>query len=859
MEAIEVEIDGFLDHAWIELPTKGGPLLVGCVYRSPSDDTNMEQSMNSSKKVANVIKTACQRNKNVIIAGDFNYKEIDWINEYAHPDKKHLTHFLNTLKDCYLYQHVTEPTRYRVNQTPNLLDLILSSEEGMVQDLQYLPALGESDHVCLRFKVLHSQKSPPDSISCDFDIRKTNYEAVKEEILKHNWTEKFNSTFQENYNYFLNKMLEIVYKHSPKKTPPKSKKNLYMTNEALRLKNKKQKLWKKYQASQEDFDRNKYNSTKNNLRKLTRKLRRDFETKLARNAKEKPKLFWGYTKSRLKTRQRIPSLTKPDGTTASTAKEKADLLNEFFSSVFTIEDLENTPSPKVRDINEILTTIEITPEMVQKKLEDLNPNKTPGYDKCHPFMLKELATVICQPLSRLFNQSLKEGAHETWLKAIITAIYKKKKRSDRGNYRPISITAVISKIIESIVRDAIVAHMMKHNLFADQQHGFVPRRDCITQLLLCLEEWTRMVESGEHFDVIYTDFSKAFDSVPHKRLLIKLESLGIKGDILRWIRSFLTGRTQCVNVEGIRSMWKDVLSGIPQGSVLGPILFVIFINDLPEEVLFNFCKMFADDCKLYGVVNQENLIQADLTNMEKWSEQWQLPFNASKCKVMHFGTSNEKRKYVLNDHQLETSNSEKDLGVFVDNELKFHVHTAAATKKANQIVGVIKRSYESRDPKTITMLYKAMVRPHLEYGNAIWGPFYQADIKAVEAVQHRVTKLIPQLKDKPYEERLRSLELPSLVYRRRRGDMITMYKLMNGFVRIDHSNLFTPPKTLYTRGHNHRVFKTHATKNARKNSFSQRIVNDWNHLPKHVINAPTLNAFKARLDKWWKDYHYETD
>ena len=152
-----------------------------------------------------------------------------------------------------------------------------------------------------------------------------------------------------------------------------------------------------------------------------------------------------------------------------------------------------------------------------------------------------------------------------------------------------------------------------------------------------------------------------------------------------------------------------------------------------------------------------------------------------------------------------------------------------------------------------------MVRPHLEYGNAIWGPFYQADIEAVEAIQHRITKLIPQLKDKPYEERLKILKLPSLVYRRKRGDMITMYKIMHGLVRLNHSDLFTSPKTLYTRGHPHRVFKTHARKTARRNSFSQRIVNNWNHLPKHVIDAPSLNAFKARLDNWWKDQHYETE
>lgn len=176
--------------------------------------------------------------------------------------------------------------------------------------------------------------------------------------------------------------------------------------------------------------------------------------------------------------------------------------------------------------------------------------------------------------------------------------------------------------MESIIRDEIVAHLMKHNLLSNDQHGFVPGRDCITQLLLCLEDWTNMMENGESFDIIYTDFSKAFDSVAHERLLLKLEDVGIKGDLSHWIKTFLPRRKQCVNVSGVLSSWKDVISGIPQGSVLGPLLFVIFINDMPEEVKYNICKLFADDCKLYGSVkeNDDNKMQIDITSLENWSK-----------------------------------------------------------------------------------------------------------------------------------------------------------------------------------------------------------------------------------------------
>ena len=494
-------------------------------------------------------------------------------------------------------------------------------------------------------------------------------------------------------------------------------------------------------------------------------------------------------------------------------------------------------------------------------MKKFDPNKSSFIDKCHPYFLRELADEICNPLATLFNKSLREGVHESWQQAIITAIFKEGKKSDPGNYRPVSITSVIAKIMESLIRDAIVEHMMNNDLFADKQHGFVPGRDCMTQLLLCMEEWTSIIDRGVCFDVIYTDFSKAFDSVPHERLIVKLESLGIGGDILFWIKSFLKNRSQCVNVESGKSCWKDVLSGIPQGSVIGPILFVIFINDMPAEVIVNFTKLFADDCKLYGTVDNSplNSMQSDLNNLVEWSQKWQLPFNKNKCKVMHFGFSNRKLDYYMDGHCLEAVESEKDLGVIVDDELKFRKHAAAVTKKANQFLGTIKRTYQTKDSVTISTLYKAMVRPHLEYANSIWGPFYQGDIKKVENIQHRATKLIPSLRNKPYEERLMALNLPSLVYRRKRGDMIQMYKIMNQLIRIDAGDLFTSQMSAFTRGHTQRVFKQHAKKNARVFSFSHRVTNDWNSLPQLVVSAPSLNIFKNRLDKFWKDLMYKTN
>ena len=265
-----------------------GPLL-------SSDPTLFELEM---LKVSDIYKYQVSKLIFKCIAGDFNYKEINWIHDYAPPEKEHLTHFIETLHECYMYQHVTEPTRHRKDDSPSLLDLVLTSEEGMVQEIQYLPPLGESDHACLRFNVLTARQKSESLFPSQPDIRKTNYASVRNELSKHNWEEELVSTFKNDYNRFIDLLLPYVHKHSPLKIQPKTRKNIFMTNAALRLRNKKQRMWRRYITTRTNHDKANYNRCKNDLRSLTRKLRRDFEHNLARNVKTKPKLFWKYTNSR---------------------------------------------------------------------------------------------------------------------------------------------------------------------------------------------------------------------------------------------------------------------------------------------------------------------------------------------------------------------------------------------------------------------------------------------------------------------------------------------------------------------------------------------------------------------------------
>ena len=343
--------------------------------------------------------------------------------------------------------------------------------------------------------------------------------------------------------------------------------------------------------------------------------------------------------------------------------------------------------------------------------------------------------------------------------------------------------------------------------------------------------------------------------MPHQRLLTKLGAYGIGGHLITWIKKYLTGRVQRVSVNGKMSTICNVSSGIPQGSVLGPVLFNLFINDLPSVVKNSTMKLFADDTKLYRVVDSQedaNLLQEDLDQMVKWSRTWQLPFNDRKCKVMHYGKKNHKFTYTMEStegrKEMSTDNGqgEKDLGVLFDSDLSFSSHAADVAKRANTKLGMIKRSFTSLGTiiiKGMLQLYKTIVRPTLEYCISAWRPKFLKDDDMLEKVQQRATKLIPEVKHLSYSERLKSLKLPTLEYRRQRADQIQVFKVMNELEDLKREFLFEMNTESRTRGHKYKVRKPKCKSKTRQLSFSLRCVNDWNNLPSSAVNASSVNQF----------------
>ena len=365
-------------------------------------------------------------------------------------------------------------------------------------------------------------------------------------------------------------------------------------------------------------------------------------------------------------------------------------------------------------------------------------------------MLKELAYEIAPAMTYIFNKSLSTGTIPVdWSKAMISPVYKKGSVHLASNYRPVSLTVCACKIMEHIVCSNIHTHLERHNLLTPVQHGFRKAHSCESQLLTTMSDFFTNYDSKLQTDVGVLDFSRAFDTVPHQRLFGKIAHLGIQGTTLKWIEAFLTNRTMQVVVDGSASKSAPVTSGVPQGTVLGPLLFNIFINDMPKEVSEGTSiRLFADDCLIYRKIQSledQQILQKDLINLQVWAARWGMRFNPDKCNIMHIHTSRVQpmtKHYEMCGQILKTVSSAKYLGVIISDNLSWHEQIAAATKKGNTTLHLIARNLRKCPRSTRALAYTTLVRPKVEYCASVWDPYQKEDINTLEMLNRRAARTV---------------------------------------------------------------------------------------------------------------------
>ncbi len=399
-------------------------------------------------------------------------------------------------------------------------------------------------------------------------------------------------------------------------------------------------------------------------------------------------------------------------------------------------------------------------------------------------------------------------------------------------------------------------HLDRHNILNDSQHGFRRNRSCETQLITTVHQIAHQLSQGSQVDVVLLDFSKAFDKVFHARLLRKLDYYGVRNNTLKWISAFLSQRQQQVALEGNLSPSIDVVSGVLQGTVLGPLLFLVFINDLPDCVKFSVTKLFADDCLLFKKITAPTdslQLQQDLAALEKWEETWQMNFDPSKCTAIHITPSRNAAvipsSYSLHGQTLETTPSSKYLGVTINEDLSWSKHINQTVNKGNRTVGFLRRNLRECTTNVKAATYKTMVRPVLEYASTVWDPTCQQDIAALEQVQRRAARYVFN----NYSDRtpgcvtamLQTLQWEPLKDRRCQNRLTMLYKINNGIVDINKSQFITRGDSR-TRGAQ-RLQQECITHPVLYNSFFPRTIRQWNALPPRLTSSPSLESFRAGL------------
>jgi len=772
--------------------------------------------------------------------GDFNYPNINWASKTAsqNPDN----HFLEFSSDLNLQQLIKSPTR-----KTHILDLILTNSPEFFQEFKILPPFGpenhKSDHNFIESTFKFSSKNTQEFPTKAFF--KANYEQINNILLSIDWNTIFygSTNINQLYNVFLSTIHQIIDEFVPI-TIPKPLISKYPSH-IQKLISYQQKLWEDT-IHEKVYDK---------FLKTTKKLDREI-CKYQRNRESKNlitlKSRYSLASSILKNKsQSIPTITH-NGVPIFNNAQKTEIIADFFQSIYTTEN-QHTDHNHIILPSKPLHSISTSQTEVFETLKSLTSKNNISPDGIPEIFLKNCAEGLTYPIYYIISYIFMTGSlPNIWKNSIIVPIPKIPNSPNPNDYRPISLLCPISKVFEKMVYKTITFYLEIMHLLPENQHGFQKFKSVTTNLLETFDDLSQAIENKQVADIIYFDFSKAFDTVPHKQLLEKLREIGIVGSFHKLLTNYLSDRTFSVKIYNNFSSSRPITSGVPQGSVLGPLLFSIYISDLHQKCfeLSISTKLFADDLKAYTISppnsNFHLPLQHFINKLETYAFEKGLKLSASKCKVLHVGNKNPNHEYFLHQSKINPITGDepvRDLGVYFTQNLKFNSHIQITSSKAYRVLFSLIKSIKSKNPEILLHLYKTYVLPILDFSTPVYNPYLQKDIDQMEKVQKAMLRIIfnrsnPRQETPDYTELLKIYKIDSLQTRRLKTDLKFFNKTLYGLTRVKH-NIST--KQTKTRGQTFKFIVPISKNLIRKNSFFARIPSQYSKLPDHIrSNQPKI-------------------
>lgn len=770
---------------------------------------------------------------NVLILGDFNLPNVKWVYDvdvnYIIPCNVTSTVETSCIDSILSYGFI------QINDVPNyigrFLDLFFTNSINLYTVIEApVPYIvNDINHKSMEVNLNQSELLLSNSIKNNFiskfyDFKRADFDSLISFFSSIDWNARFSfNDLDHDVQLFYNILFSGIDRFVPISVFKNNRNNPPWFNKCLiNLGNRKKKLYRKWKRSNNASVKLAFSSVSNEFDSMHKIAYRNYINKVQNDLILNPKSFWNFVQSRRKTCG-FPSTMSYNNVSGNNSIDVANLFGSFFQNTYRLDNVNKgtLADTTYNSTNTTLHIPRITPEDIIKSLTQFKDGCGP--DGVPSSFLKKLGHELAFPLSILFNGSLSSGIFPVvWKSSHIVPIFKSGNRNDVSNYRGISILSAIPKLFESIVCDHMYFGLK--SFIVDEQHGFFRGRSTVSNLMEFSKRALEVIEAKAQLDVIYTDFSKAFDSINHVIVLEKLKSFGISNNLLKWIESYLTERIQFVKINDRFSNPIKVHSGVPQGSHLGPLIFILFLNDITKCVKFARCLIYADDLKIFSPINntQDSFnLQKDIDAISHWCENNLLFLNTKKCKIMSFTRSSSYviHDYCINNDKLSRITEVRDLGVMFTQTLSVNRHIDLIIAKACSMLGFLKRIMkEFNNPKALISLYQSLVRSQLEYASCVWCPSYSNHVKRIEAVQksflifyawktigfdNRRMWWENVLGLPPYTERCKSLKLEPLDIRRQHAGAIFISNLLNGEIvspyLLFNLNLYAPVRNLRTR------------------------------------------------------------